>query len=67
MSRKFGSLDGKSAYLDDKTAMDRIHALLDGTEWDSDTVSEIADIIEFTGRDIRDPDDMIFEGLLEND
>lgn len=56
-------------YLDDKTAMDRICALLDGTEWDSDTASDIADIVQFTGRNVRDPeyvDDPIGDVIRRN-
>lgn len=43
------------ATLSDTEAMVRIHALLDGTEWDSDTASDIAEVLRETGRTIREP------------
>jgi hypothetical protein len=42
----------------DKEALDRIAAMLDGTEWDSDTMSRVADIVMSTGRTVRDPSEM---------
>lgn len=40
----------------DLEALNDIHSLLDGTEWDSDTLEQIADILRETGREIREPD-----------
>jgi hypothetical protein len=40
----------------DLDALEDIHQLLDGTEWDTDTLLSIADIIRETGREIRDPE-----------
>jgi hypothetical protein len=45
----------------ERDALDQIAALLDGAEWDADTVDEIARIVRGTGREIRDssqPDDI---------
>lgn len=39
-------------------AVEAIHGLLDGTEWDSGTTEAIAEIIVATGRDIREPDEV---------
>jgi uncharacterized FlgJ-related protein len=38
----------------DIEALEAIHKLLDGTEWGTHTLEEIADIIQETGREIRD-------------
>ena len=40
----------------DLEALNDIHSLLDGTEWGSDTLEQIADILRETGREIREPD-----------
>ena len=41
----------------DVEALDAIAALLDGTEWDSETLSAIAEQVLTTGRTIRDLED----------
>lgn len=44
--------------LTDTQALDRIHKLMDGEEWDSDTTSSIEQIILKTGRPkFRDPNE----------
>lgn len=40
--------------ISDTEAMNRIHALMDGEEWNSDTTSAIAAILLETGRAIHD-------------
>ena len=40
----------------DLEALNDIHELLDGKEWDSDTLNNIAEIIRETGREVRDSD-----------
>jgi hypothetical protein len=40
--------------MSDREAMDYIHDILDGREWDSDTLSEVVEILRETGRDVRD-------------
>lgn len=40
----------------DLEALNDIHSLLDGTEWGSETLDQIADILRETGREIREPD-----------
>ena len=42
---------------DDTTILNAIHAVLDGTEWDSDTTVAIADLVQATGRVIRQPEE----------
>ena len=37
--------------------LDEIQKLLDGTEWDSDTMSQVAELVAASGRPIRDPSD----------
>lgn len=50
--------------MTDSEALDRIASLMDGVEWDADTLSEIADIVRRTlnydgsPRLIRDPDEV---------
>lgn len=44
--------------LRDYDAINTIHALLDGQEWDPDTLDAIATVIAATGREVRDPMDM---------
>jgi hypothetical protein len=39
-----------------RTALDQIHALLNGEEWDSDTTSAIATVIQEYGYTIYNPD-----------
>lgn len=40
----------------DLEALNDIHVLLDGKEWGSDTLEQIAEVIRETGREIREPD-----------
>ena len=40
---------------DDRRAMDAIHEVMDGVEWDADTLDAIAKIVERSGRAIREP------------
>lgn len=42
-------------------ALDRIHRLLDGVEWDSDTLDFVAEEIAATGRVIREPEVLVDE------
>lgn len=58
----FRSWAHEEAYLEvasvtsaEAKALDRICSLLDGQEWDSDTTEAIAQVIEQTGRPVRDP------------
>ena len=44
-------------YVDVQDRLDAIHTALDGKEWDSDTTTEIAQILEGAGYSIGDPDD----------
>lgn len=39
----------------DTAALDQIHAILDGAEWDCDTTVAVADVVTSTGRTIREP------------
>ena len=39
----------------DTVAMDKIAELLDGTEWDAETLDKIAEIVKKSGREIREP------------
>lgn len=41
-----------------KDAIEAIHELLDGKEWDSDTTSAIADVVKGLGLEIREPDEV---------
>ena len=41
----------------DTTTLTRIHGILDGTEWDSDTMSQVAELVVASGRPIGDPSD----------
>ena len=43
----------------DTEAIDQIHRLLDGEEWESQTLEDIARLVELTGRIIRDPNDKV--------
>lgn len=38
-------------------ALDAIHAVMDGKEWDSETLEQIAAILTAAGYVIREPDD----------
>jgi hypothetical protein len=43
--------------LTDEAAMTLIQQLLDGREWDSLTLSDIADVVRLTGRCVEDLDE----------
>ncbi len=43
--------------ITDSAAMDQIFAVIDGKEWDSDTLEEIAAIVSFAGYVIRSPEE----------
>jgi len=43
--------------LDPTAALGRIHALLDGTEWDADTLDAIADVVRAAGLAVRGPEE----------
>ena len=45
----------------DTEAIDQIHRLLDREEWESQTLEDIARLVELTGRIIRDPNDEVAE------
>lgn len=47
---------------DAATAADRIHALMDGREWSSDTTSSVAEILTGAGYVIREPGDAETQG-----
>jgi hypothetical protein len=51
--------------ITDTEAMNRIHQLLDGTEWDSDTTQEIALVVRATEREIAEPGEYTREQLIE--
>lgn len=40
--------------MDDSVILDVIAALLSGSEWDADTVNEVANLIRSTGRHVAD-------------
>jgi hypothetical protein len=40
----------------DTIIVDEITALLDCSEWDADTLDQIAELIRSTGREVREPD-----------
>lgn len=40
----------------DVQALNDIHKILDGEEWDSDTLDKIVEIVRETGREVRDSD-----------
>lgn len=44
--------------ITDTQAVDALHALLNGEEWDSDTFDTMAMILETAGRPIADPNDI---------
>lgn len=41
--------------VDDTAAIMRIRTLLDGAEWDSDTIDAVADAVRSTGRSVDEP------------
>ncbi len=43
--------------VNDTERMNQIHRLLNGTEWDSDTMSQVAELVIASGRPIGDPTD----------
>lgn len=43
--------------IDDSHAMNLIHAAMSAVEWSPDTLDEIAQIVELTGRVIESSDD----------
>lgn len=49
----------------DTEAMNRIHALMDGQEWSLDTLQDIAEVVQLTGRVIREPHEMDEEEVEE--
>lgn len=40
---------------DDAGALDRIAALMDGREWDDETLEHVAEILRASGRQVREP------------
>lgn len=50
--------------MNDHQAIRAIHREMDGTEWDSDTMSAIANILDQAGYRLRDPNDMDGESDL---
>ena len=44
-------------YSNDTTTLNKIHKILDGTEWDSETIERVAELVEASGRKIGDPND----------
>ena len=43
-----------TAEVDDYTALEAIHSLLDGMEWSGDTLDQVAQVLQKTGRPVRD-------------
>ena len=41
--------------LDESSALDSIHAVLDGREWSSEDLETVARIVEATGREVNPP------------
>lgn len=41
--------------ITDQEAMSKIHQLMNGTEWDSQTLDDIAGVVQQTGRGIDPP------------
>ena len=58
MSTQEGQLsyegDKMKRTISDETAMIAIHELLSGEEWGTDTLEEVRDIVELTGREVKD-------------
>lgn len=52
-----GAVDLMRRMAEDTLAMDRLHGLLAGTEWDSGTLEGVAVIVETTGRLVTDPNE----------
>lgn len=46
--------DGQVQIEDETSALDKIAAVLSGTEWDADTCLQIAELIRSTGREVLD-------------
>lgn len=40
--------------ITDKSALDQIRHLLDGSEWDAGTIADVAELVRETGRRIED-------------
>ena len=54
-----GAPTRQAAEFADDAALNRIFELLDGTEWDSDTAGDIAEVVTLTGRGpIREPQEV---------
>jgi hypothetical protein len=51
--------------MDDKSAMNHIANILDGTEWDSDTHERIASVVLATGRKLRTMDQDVIRVYVE--
>jgi len=51
------------SYISDERAMDLIQDLLDGKEWNSDTLDHVANAVRATGRCIND----LEQGTLPDD
>lgn len=47
----------------DKSALDAIRDLMSGAEWDSDTTEAVARIVQQTGREILQPDEVEDDSL----
>ena len=54
-----GGLDMATRRLSDDQALDRIQGLMNGTEWNADTLDGIAKIVLDTGRDIQEPGEFL--------
>jgi hypothetical protein len=55
---KAAEADAARPAVDHKRLIEEIHLQMDGTEWDSETCSAIAEILTDAGYVIRDPNDM---------
>lgn len=58
IDRFYDHLDASGDFnkpISDKSAMDQIHELMDGNEWNADTLDRIAELVRFTGRAILEP------------
>ena len=51
--------------MDDESAMNHIANILDGTEWDSSTHEEIANVVCATGRKLRTMDQDVIRVYVE--
>lgn len=54
---KWYEIARSEAIIRDGKALDAIEALMSGKEWDSDTTSAVAEIVQSTGREIKDFND----------